>query len=100
MDGGDRRDVVALRPRPRPVPDDVGRGDMHDIGAEGGYVLPDGAGQAHAHAIFAAPRPRKCWNADALAHRPERGALHGGRLDAPRHTSVHPNTDKTIERPL
>ena len=58
VDRGDRGDLVAPRPGHRAMADDVGAGDVNDVGIELGEVAPDPRGQRERQAIFGAARDR------------------------------------------
>ena len=97
VDRGHGGDLVLARPGHRAMADDVGAGDMDDVGVELGEVALDPAGKRDWDAIFVAGRDWDRGNADEIAGGFERGMLHGRRVDAHLHALAQQIAHEAIQ---
>jgi hypothetical protein len=96
--GGHRRDLPPPRPGYGPMPDDVGAGDVDDVGIELSEVAADPRRKRYREAIFGASRDRDRGNADNLARRREGRLVDRRRIDSNLHALAQKEVDETVQR--
>ena len=98
VDRGDHGDAAPPRPADRAMGDDVGAGDVDDVGGEVGEVAPDAERHAQGQAIFGAPGDRACGHADHVADRLEGGFVDRRRIDPHLRALAQQIADEPVER--
>ena len=78
--------------------DDVGAGDVDDVGRKGGEVAADGARDAQRQAIFGAAGDRDGGDADDVADRLERRLVDRRRIDPHLRALAQEIVDQPVER--
>ena len=98
VDRGHHRHAVGPRPGHGAMGDDVGAGDVDDIGAERLEVGLRSAGEARRDSIFPSPRDREARHVDQVAGRRKGGVLAHRRIDAHLGAAAEQIADQPVQR--
>jgi hypothetical protein len=96
--GCDCRNLVAPRPSDGAMRDDVGAGDVDDVGVELVEVAADTRGNRDRHAVFGPAGDRDRGNVDEVAGGGEGGVLDRRRIDAHLHALPQQIADEPVQR--
>ncbi len=98
VDRGHRRNLVPPRPGHRAVTDDVGTGDMDDIGVELGEVATNARSEPDGQAVFGAAGDGDRRHVNQVAGRREGRLLNCRRIDPHLDPLAQQISDEPIER--
>ena len=99
VDRGDHRHSSPPRPGDRGMAQELGRGDMNEVGCECLQVAARACGQAAAQFVLAPPaRKGKGRHIDQVATRRKGGGVRGRRIDPHRRARAEQMLDQQVQR--